>query len=584
MSFKSSTFFRFLSYVKPYWFYIVLAVIGGIVKFTVPLLVPQVTRYLLDHVYLNPNLSVSAKLHQLFFRVGGMILVFIFIWGPFTYLRHYFAGKAGNRSVFDLRCNLYERILRMSTSFFHRHQSGGIVSRLINDIALAQNLVGNALTNIWMDGIALIAIVYFLFQIDLTLTLVALGTFPFYLFFYRNLGGKLKFSSYQIQQEIEAISGNIQEKVAGSLVVHAFTQEKNEQKNFSRDSEKLFASTMYSVFLQSVNMVVTGILTNLAPLIVAIYGGYQVITGQITVGELVAVGMYLGPFYLPLQRFSELNVVFSSSMAALDRIFEIMDEEPEIVDKPGAVKLEQIQGKLQFVNVCFSYHQESPILHQVNFTVEPGEKVAIVGHSGSGKSTLVSLIPRFYDVDQGAILVDGYDIRDTEVKSLRRHIGIVLQDPVLFSGTIRDNILYGNPKASQAEVIEATKFANAYNFIKALPDGFDTEVGERGSLLSGGQKQRITIARAFLKDPKILILDEATSNLDAESEQLIQEALERLMVNRSIFIIAHRLSTIITADRIIVLHNGSVVQSGTHHELIKTDGIYQNLYFRQFQE
>jgi ATP-binding cassette, subfamily B, putative efflux pump len=582
MTLKPHTFKRFLSYVQPYWLYIILAVIGGIVKFTVPLLVPQVTRYLLDHVYLNPHLSVAAKLHQLYYGVGSLILVFILVWAPFTYLRHYYAGKAGNRSVFDLRCDLYEQVLRMSTSFFRSHQSGGIVSRLINDIGLAQNLVGNALTNVWMDSIALVVILYFLVQIDLKLTMVALATFPVYLFFYRNLGVKLKASSRQIQQEIETISGNVQEKIAGSLVVHAFNQEKNEQENFNRDSEKLFSTTMYSVFLQSLNMVITGTLTNLAPLIVAIYGGYQVIMGHLTVGELVAVGMYLGPLYLPLQRFSELNIVFSSSMAALDRIFEIMDEEPEIVDKPNAMKLTDACGLVEFVNVSFSYQNESLILQQVNFTVKPGEKIAIVGHSGSGKTTLVSLIPRFYDVDSGAVLVDGHDIRELKVKSLRRQIGIVLQDPILFSGTVRENVLYGNPKASQAEIVAACKTANAYQFIKELPQGFDTEVGERGAFLSGGQKQRLTIARAFLKDPKILILDEATSSLDTESERLIQEALERLMVNRTTFIIAHRLSTIMNADRIIVLHNGSVVQSGTHAELIQINGIYQNLYFGQF--
>lgn len=459
---------------------------------------------------------------------------------------------------------------------------GGIVSRLINDIGLAQNLVGNALTNVWMDSISLVVILYFLFQIDMKLTLVALATFPLYLFFYHNLGLKLKISSHQIQQEIEVISGNIQEKIAGSLVVHAFNQEKNEQQNFNKDSEKLFSTTMYSVYLQSLNMVITGLLTNLAPLIVTIYGGYQVIIGHLTVGELVAVGMYLSPLYLPLQRFSELNVVFSSSMAALDRIFEIMDEEPEIVDKPNAIKLSDIKGEITFKDVTFSYQSASPIIDQVNVTVSPGEKIAIVGHSGSGKTTLVSLIPRFYDVNAGAVFLDGRDIRDIQVKSLRRQIGIVLQDPILFSGTIRENILYGNPKASQAEIVAACKTANAYDFIKALPQGFDTEVGERGAFLSGGQKQRLTIARAFLKNPRILILDEATSSLDTESERLIQEALERLMVNRTTFIIAHRLSTIMDADRILVLHNGSIVQSGTHAELIQMNGIYQNLYYGQF--
>ncbi len=583
MAKKVSNFNRFLAYVRPYWKYVLFGVLGGIVKFTVPLLVPQITRHLLDNVYLNNSLTVAEKLRELFLYVGGMMAIFIIFWAPMTYVRHYFTGKAGHRSVFDLRCDLYYRILRMSTSFFQRHKSGGIVSRLISDIALAQNLVGSALTNVWMDACALVVILIFLFRIDLAVALVALATFPLYLYCFRKLGDKLKASSHQVQEEIENISGSLQEKIAGSIVVHAFNQEKQEQENFNRESEKLFSTTMRSVFLQSLNMMITNTLTNLAPLIVTLYGGYQVIRGNLTVGELVAIGMYLNPLYLPLQRFSELNVVFANSMAALDRIFEIMDEKPEIADCPGAVELKTVHGRVEFDKVSFAYTEGNPILHDVSFCAEPGQKIALVGQSGSGKTTIVSLIPRFYDVDSGAVTIDGCNLRDLKVKSLRRHIGMVLQDPVLFSGTVRDNILYGNPKASKEQLIEACKAANAYHFIQNLPQGFDTEVGERGAFLSGGQKQRLTIARAFLKDPKILILDEATSSLDSESERLIQEALERLMVNRTTFIIAHRLSTIINADRILVIRHGKIVESGNHSELIQADGVYQNLYFRQFE-
>ncbi|MGQ9779996.1 MAG: ABC transporter ATP-binding protein [Bacillota bacterium] len=305
--------------------------------------------------------------------------------------------------------------------------------------------------------------------------------------------------------------------------------------------------------------------------------------GRLTVGELVAVGMYLGPLYLPLQRFSELNVVFANSMAALDRIFELMDERPEVADRPGAVELPEIEGRVEFEHVFFSYNRENgPILQDVSFTVEPGQKVALVGPSGAGKTTLVNLIPRFYDVDAGAIRIDGHDIRDLKLKSLRRHIGIVLQDPVLFSGSIRENVLYGNPRASVEEVIAACKAANAHDFIMALPQGYDSEVGERGAHLSGGQRQRITIARAFLKNPRILILDEATSVLDAESEKLVQEALERLMVGRTTFIIAHRLSTIINADLILVLDHGRLVEAGTHASLMAAGGLYCRLFARQF--
>jgi ABC-type multidrug transport system fused ATPase/permease subunit len=583
MTNRKNTFIRFLAYVRPYWKQIAAASIGGIVKFTLPLYVPQVIQYLFDDVYLNPALSTAAKEAALYRSVGILIVVFIVFWAPWVYVRHYFAGRAGYRSVFDLRYDLYYRILRMSASFFTRHKSGGVVSRLINDVALAQDLVGNALTNVWMDAVSIIAILYFMLRIDVGLTAVALIIFPFYLYFFRRFGDQIKSSSHKVQQEIESISGNLQEKIAGSLVVHAFSQEKTEQRNFNRDSERLFSTTMHSVFLQSLNITISNTLTNLAPLVVALYGGYLVIHDHLTVGELVAFGLYLGPLYLPLQRFSELNVVMANSLAALDRIFEVMDEKPEIVDRPDAVDLSQPRGQVEFDHVSFGYDDQHMILRDVSFMAQPGQKIALVGHSGSGKTTITSLIPRFYDVQAGAVRLDGHDVRELTLSTLRRHIGLVLQDPILFSGTIRENILYGNPAASEEEVLAACRAANAYDFIRALPQGFDTETGERGVFLSGGQKQRLTIARAFVKDPKILILDEATSNLDSASERLIQDALERLMANRTTFIVAHRLSTVIHADRILVLYQGQIVETGTHAELVKANGVYQQHYFKQLE-
>lgn len=578
---KPHTFFRFLRYVAPYKHYVAFAAIGGAIKFTVPLLLPQLIRYLLDNVFLNPDLTNEAQLGQLYWYIGGLSAIFVFIWAPGTYLRHYFAGKAGHRSVFDLRCDLYYRILRMSASFFGRNKSGGIVARLISDIELIQNLVGTALTNTWMDLAAVIVILSFLLQIDLGVTLVALITFPLYLYLFKVFQKGIKASTHKVQEEIATMSGNVQEKIAGNTVVRAFTQEKREEKNFFRDSEHLFSTSMRRTRFQSGNAAVTGGLTRLAPLFVLLYGGYQVIHGQLTVGELVAVTMYLNPLYLPLQRFSELNVVLANSLAALDRVFEIIDEKPEIRDRPDAKELKEIRGEVRFEDVHFSYQDhddDGAVLEDIGFTVQPGQKVALVGPSGSGKSTIISLIPRFYDVQSGRISIDGHDVRDVKVRSLRRHIGMVLQTPVLFSGTVRENILYGKPKASEDELIAACQAANAYDFIQALPRGFNTEVGEGGAFLSGGQRQRVTIARAFLKNPKILILDEATSSLDSESERLIQAALERLMVGRTTFIIAHRLSTIIGADLIFVLENGRIIDAGTHHELMQRRGLYQNLY------
>jgi len=580
---KYWNFIRFLRYVRPYTKYLVIATIGGVVKFVVPLLVPQVTRHLLDNVFLNTALSPEKKLHDLLFYAGGMMCIFVFIYGPFVYLRHLYADKASHRAVFDLRCDLYYRILRMSASFFNRTKSGEIITRLISDIQLAQNIIGTALTNVWMDAIAIVVVLYFLFRIDMTMTLVALSTFPVYVMVFRKFSDRIRRTTRQAQDQLSVMSSNAQERISGSMVIHAFAQEVYEKTRFRAESEELFSTNMRRVLIQSLHQAMAGALVGLAPLVIICYGGYRVIHGNITVGELIAITMYLGPLYLPLQRFSELNIVFSNSMAALDRIYEIMDEKPEIVDGPAAIELSQVRGDVTFEGVSFAYNQGCPILKDVTFSVRAGQKVALVGPSGSGKTTIVNLIPRFYDLSAGRVMIDGHDVRDVKIKSLRRHIAMVLQDPVLFSGTIRENILYGNPSASEKDIIKATEAANAYDFIGSLPEGFETQVGERGALLSGGQKQRITIARAFLKDPEILILDEATSSLDSQSEYLIQDAMARLVKGRTTFIIAHRLSTIIHADQIFVLSAGSVIESGTHEELLDKEGAYKGLYEGQFR-
>jgi len=575
-------FMRFLGYVRPYKRVLFIGTIGGIVKFTVPLLLPLVTKHLLDDVFLNEVLTKQQKLDALFLYAGGLMAIFIFVYAPCVYIRHWYTDKASHRAIFDLRCELYYQILRMSASFFNRNKSGEITSRLISDIQLAQNLIGTALSNVWMDAIALLVILYFMFKIDVATTLVALASFPIYLMLFRKFGDEIRDTTRQVQDKLSLMTSNAHERISGRMVVHAFTQEINETTRFRNESEQLFSTNMRRIFIQSLNQAITGTLVSLSPLIVTCFGGYRVVTGDITVGELIAITMYLGPLYLPLQRFSELNVVFANSMASLDRIYEIMDEKPEIVDRPAATELAEINGDVTFDQVSFFYNHGCPVLNDVTFDVRAGQKVALVGASGSGKSTIVSLIPRFYDCTSGQVRIDGFNVRDIKIKSLRRHIGMVLQDPVLFSGTIRENILYGNPSATEAQVIEAAKAANAYDFILSFSDGFDTEVGERGSFLSGGQRQRITIARAFLKNPKILVLDEATSSLDSESERLIQDAMGRLIAGRTTFIIAHRVSTIVNADQIFVLSAGSIVESGTHSELLRREGIYRDLYASQF--
>lgn len=577
-------FFRFLHYVKPYWVLILFATIGGIVKFTVPLLVPQVTRYLLDDVFPNKGMNAAQKMHEMYVYLGGIIALFVFVFAPWVYVRHQLAPKAGHRAVFDLRCELYRRILRMSASFFDRNKSGSILSRLTSDVQLAQDLVGTALTNIWMDAAAVFVVLYFLFKIDIASTWVALATMPLYVLLFKKFGGEIKVSTRQVQEHLATMSGNLQEKLSGSIVVQAFAQEENEDQRFLGDSERLFNVSMKRVWWQSLNNCTVDTLTSIAPLLVTAYTGYRVIQGSLSIGGLVAINMYLTPLYLPLRRFSELNVVLANSMAALERIFDFMDTEPEVRDAPDALDSINIQGNVEFRNLHFAYPEmDRPVLQNVNCHVAAGRNIALVGPSGAGKSTLAALIPRFYDATSGAILIDGQDVRDYRLRELRRHIGIVLQDPILFSGSIRENVLYGRPEATEKEVYAACHAANAMDFIAQLPLGIETEVGERGVLLSGGQKQRLTIARAFLTDPRILILDEATSSLDSESERLIQEALERLIKGRTTFTIAHRLSTVMHADCILVMSDGEIVESGCHAELLESGNVYRNLYEQQFR-
>jgi subfamily B ATP-binding cassette protein MsbA len=578
---RPPNFVRFLRFVRPYVWFFVIASLGGIVKFTVPLLVPQVTRHLLDNVFLSPDLAREEQLRTLWIALGGLGALVVVVWFPATFVRSYFAGLAGNRAVFDLRQQLYDHILRMSASFFDRNRSGSIVSRLISDVALMQNLVGNALTNVWMDSAAIVVVLVFLIRIDLGLTLVALATFPVYIIAFKRFQTRIRSATHQIQEGTSQLAGNAQEKIAGSSVVQAFNQERREGRYFRRDSGELLNATVRLLRARGGNAAVTGLITQGAPLLVLLYGGALVINGSMTVGELVAVTLYLGPLYLPLERFSELNVVLSNSLAALDRVFEVMDQTPEIRDAPGAQELRDPVGAIRFEGVHFSYGgADSPVavLDDVSFEVDAGQNVALVGPSGSGKSSLISLLPRFYDVTAGQILFDGHDLRSFTVKSLRRHVSIVLQTPVLFSGTVRANILYGMTSADDDAVIEAARAANALEFIEALPEGFESQVGEGGGFLSGGQRQRLTIARAFLKDPRLLILDEATSALDSASELQIQAALERLMKHRTTFIVAHRLSTIINADLILVLHRGRVVDAGRHDDLLDRQGLYRQLY------
>ena len=595
---------RFLSYLTPYLPLFISATLFGIANYTIGAAVPSVTGYVIDRIimrgavhHVGRNNPLYPVLDHLLARftphagpIGqanfllGLVMVVLLLAGFIIFLRGFLVGIGGQRVIFKVRNDLYEHIQGLSLSFFQTNRSGSIVSRLTSDIALAQNFIGNACTLLWMDSLSVIGIAVWLFIISPRMAVVSLAVLPFWVFSVRFFGQRIRKASHAVQEGLSELSGQVQEKVAGATVVQAFAREKRETRLFHRMHRSLFDRQVETVRYQALNMAASNVLTSVAPITVVLFGAHEVIAGRMTTGMLITFWTTLGLFYFPLQRLTDMAAVIANAGAAIDRIFDIFDITPDIEDADGAVALPaRIQGRVELRNVSFGYDPDVPILKGLNLDIKPGEVIAFVGPSGAGKSTLVNLVPRFYDVTGGKILVDGLNIAEVKVKSLRNNIGMVLQDNILFTGTIKENILYGRPGATDEEIVEAAVAANAHGFIEDLPDGYETEIGERGTKLSGGQKQRLAITRAFLRDPRILILDEATSALDSESEKLIQNALNRLMVGRTTLIIAHRLSTIMHADKIVAMQDGRIVEVGSHTDLLAKRGLYYHLYKAQFE-
>ncbi len=578
---KYSPLLRFLKNARNYWGYFSMATIAGIGKFLIPLIFPWILRIIVDDVISNQALSSAAKsqkvIHLVLLALGAN-----FIWMGATYIRGVFTAIAGNSMIRDLRVALFNHVQRLSHQFFVKRQTGAIVSRLVNDIAQAQHFVGSALTNVWMDGILLIVLLVILFQIHATLTLIALALMPIFLFSLRLVGRRIRLASREVQQRVEVLSGGLQEKIAGVTIVKGFTRENEELNAFTTQANKLYSKVVRSLQYGTVNEMLVGLVILSTPTLVTWYGANEIIQNRLSIGELTQFLLYLNMFYGPIQRLSELNVVLANSLAAIERIFEYFDIQPHVVELPNARILKKVNGRIEFDAVCFEYEPGIPVIKNVSFEIKPGEKVAFVGPSGSGKSTLANLVPRFYDPQSGIIRLDGIDLKKIKLQSLREYIGIVNQDTIFFSGTVRENLLLANPNAIPSEIGQALKAANAYEFVDELSEGLWTELGERGVMLSGGQKQRLAIARAFLKNPKILILDEATSALDSRSEHLIQDALDELLKGRTSIIIAHRLSSVINADKIVVLDRGRIVEIGTHSHLLDQGGLYSQLYHEQF--
>jgi subfamily B ATP-binding cassette protein MsbA len=565
---------RLLELVKPYWHWLAIAMVCMLGVAATTAASAYLIKPVLDDVFIN------KKAGMLKFLSIVVLLVFLIkglsSWGH-TYLMSY----VGQSIVTRLRQQLYDHLQRLSLSFFDRIPTGLLMSRITNDVNLIQGAVSNAVTGLLKDFFSIIGLMVVIFYRDWKLALMAMLVLPVAFFPIVKFGRMLRRISTKSQESIGDISVILHETISGNRIVKAFGMEQYEKERFSKENIKYFRYLMKSISVNALSSPLMEFLGGVGIVFIIWYGGYNVIRGVSTPGNFFSFLAALLMLYEPVKRLSGMNNIIQQGLAGAQRVYDILDTPPEIEDRADALDLRPIQDKLELRSVQFSYENQ-PVLDDINLQIAAGEIIAIVGVSGAGKSTLVDLIPRFYELTDGAVLIDDMDIRDVKVASLRDQIGMVTQQTILFNDTVRNNIAYGDIRKSNEEIVTAAKAANAHDFIMKMEQGYDTIIGEQGVRLSGGQRQRLCIARALLKNAPILILDEATSSLDSEAELEVQKALETLMVGRTTLVIAHRLSTIQNADRIVVLADGRIVEEGQHDELLKADGEYRRLYDLQF--
>ena len=569
-------YLRILSYIKPYMHRLIFAMFCTIMAAAGNLYIPWIIKDMIDEVLADKNCTMLNWI------AASIIAIFV-VRGLFWYGQNYLMSYVGQSVIIDIRAAVFKKLQRLSVSFYDKNKTGTIMSYVTNDVnALQSAMVENTIEMI-TEGFILIGSVVAMIYLDWRLTLFTVCTFPVVLWFMEFFGKKIRKTGGRIQECTADITSVLQESVASARVIKSFVREDYEVDRFDVENRANFRANMKNAQLMATLTPVVELVAAIGVTMIIWYGGNNVINGTITAGSLVAFLTYAVNISNPIKRLTRVIGNIQKALAAAQRVFMIIDMPEEIAESRDAKQLPEVSGKVEFQNVSFAYDDKGNVITDLSFSVKPGEVIAIVGPSGAGKSTIANLLPRFYDVNKGDIKIDGHSVREVTLDSLREQVGIVPQETMLFNGSVYNTILYGRLDATKEEIEAAAKAANAHDFIMQLTDGYETKLGDRGVNLSGGQRQRIAIARAILKNPRILILDEATSALDTESERVVQEALDRLMVGRTSFVIAHRLSTVKNADKILVLEKGNLVESGTHDELLALDGLYAHLYKIQYR-